>query len=163
MPSFDIVSEADLQLIDNAINVANRKIAQRYDFKGHHILLELNKKDKTLKVEVPDDMKLKAVKEIVVGALHDQGVSPKIVDWGKREDASLGAIRLHCKLVEGIDRDLAKKIQGMIKDSGLKVKAQIQGDQLRVEAKSIDDLQAIIAMLNAADLPVPLQYNNMKR
>ncbi|CAN5489790.1 YajQ family cyclic di-GMP-binding protein [soil metagenome] len=163
MPSFDIVNKADMQKIDDAINIANRKIAQRYDFKGLHVLLELNKKDKTLKVEVPDDMKLKAVQEIVIGALMDRGVSPKIVDWGKKEDATLGTLRLSCKLSEGIEKEVAKKITGVIKDSGLKVKTQIQGEQIRVEAKSIDDLQAVMAMLKAADIEVPLQFDNMKR
>lgn len=163
MPSFDVVNKPDLQKIDNAINVANKKISQRYDFKGAHILLELNKKDKTLKVEVPDEMKLKAVQEMVLGALHDQGVSMKIVDWDKREDASLGAIRINAKLKEGIERETAKRIQGMIKDSGLKVTCQIQGDQLRVEAKKIDDLQEIMAMLRGAELDVPVTFENMKR
>ncbi len=163
MATFDVVSELDLQKIDNAINVANRKIGQRYDFKGHHILVELNKKDKTLKVEVPDDMKLKAVQEIVLGALYDQGVSAKIIDWGKREAAALGAIRLNCKMLEGIEKEHAKTITAAIKESGLKVKTVIQGDQVRVDGKSIDDLQEVIALLKGLDLPVPLQFTNMKR
>lgn len=163
MPSFYIVSKLDLQKIDNAINVALRKVGQRYDFRGVPIVLELNKKEKTLKLEVPDEMKLKAVQEMVIGSLHDQGVSPKIVDWGKREAASLGAIRLHCKLIEGIEKEVAKTISQKIKDSGLKVKSSIQGEQIRVEGKNIDDLQAVMKMLSAADLPVPLQYDNMKR
>ena len=163
MPTFDIVSKLDLQKVDNAINVAIKKISQRYDFKGHHILVELNKKEKTLKVEVPDDMKLRAVQEIVVGTMMDQGVSPKIVDWGKREEASLGAIRLNCKLKEGLEKDIAKVINTTIKDSGVKVKTQIQGDQIRVEGKSIDELQEVIALLRGADLEVPLQFENMKR
>lgn len=162
MASFDIVNKLDMQQIDNAINSANRKISQRYDFKGAHILLELNKKDKTLKVEAPEE-KIQAVQEIVVGALMDQGVSPKVIDWGKREEASMGTVRMQCRLQEGIDKDIAKDIQKRIKDSGLKVKTQIQGDQLRVEGKQIDDLQAVIQLCKDADLPVPLQYLNMKR
>ncbi|HMZ50823.1 MAG TPA: YajQ family cyclic di-GMP-binding protein [Candidatus Sumerlaeota bacterium] len=164
MPSLDVVNKLDMQKIDNGINVANRKISQRYDFRGAHILVELNKKDKTLKVEVPDDMKLKAVQEIVNGSLHDQGVSPKIIDWGKKEDASLGAIRLNCKLVEGIEKDIAKIITTKIKESGLKLKTQIQGDQVRIEGKSIDDLQEAMALLRATpEITVPLQFDNMKR
>ncbi|MCC6545986.1 YajQ family cyclic di-GMP-binding protein [Candidatus Sumerlaeota bacterium] len=164
MPSLDVVNKLDMQKIDNGINVANRKISQRYDFRGAHILVELNKKDKTLKVEVPDDMKLKAVQEIVNGSLHDQGVSPKIIDWGKKEEASLGAIRLNCKLVEGIEKDIAKIIVQKVKDSGLKLKSSIQGDQVRLEGKSIDDLQEMMGLLRAdADITVPLQFDNMKR
>jgi uncharacterized protein YajQ (UPF0234 family) len=163
MPSFDVVNKLDLQLIDDAINDSNRTISQRYDFRGVEIILELNKKEKTLKVQVPDDMKLQAVREIVIGALTRKGLSPKVVDWGKREEASLGAIRLNCKLVEGIDKEQVKKINTLIKDSGLKVKTVNQGDQVRVEGKSIDDLQAVIALLKEADLPTPLQFVNMKR
>lgn len=161
MPTFDIVSKLDMQLIDNAINVANRKIGQRYDFKGVNILLELNKKDKTLKLEAPED-KVQAVQEIIVGAIMDQKVSPKVLDWGEEQEAHLGLMRLSIKLVEGIEKDIAKDIQNRIKESGLKVKSSIQGDQLRVEGKQIDDLQAVIALLKGADLKVPLQYVNMK-
>jgi len=163
MATFDIVSKIDLQLFDNAVNVAQQRVLQRFDFKGAHVVLELNKKDKTLKVEVPDEMKLKALKEILLRALIEQKLSPKTIDWGKEQDASLGAIRLQCKLVEGIEKDIAKDIVGRIKESGIKVKTTIQGDQLRVEGKQIDDLQAVIALLNAADLKVALQYMNMKR
>lgn len=163
MPTVDVVSKLDLQAVDNAINQVNRRLSQRYDFKGVDYLIELNKKDKTLRLEVPDEMKLKAVKETVVGCLHDQGVSPKVVDWGDREAAALGAIRLKCRLVEGIEKDLARKVAGIVKDTGLKVKASIQGDQVRLEGKKIDDLQAIMAKLREADLPVPLQFDNMKR
>jgi cyclic-di-GMP-binding protein len=163
MPTFDVANKLDMQLVENAINNVNRIISQRYDFKGVEVLVELNKKDKTLKIEVPDDMKLKHVQDIVAGALIDQQVSSKVVDWGKREDASLGAIRLKCKLREGIEKDIAKDIVKRIKDSGLKVKTQIQGDQVRVEGKQIDDLQQVIALLKEANLAVPLQFLNMKK
>ncbi len=163
MATFDIVSRIDMQLFDNAINVAKQRVGQRYDFKGAHILLELNKKDKTLKVEVPDDMKLRAVQQILIGCLMDQGLSPKTIDWGKEEEASLGAIRLTCKLVEGIEKDVARDIVAKIKESGIKVKAIMQADQVRVDGKQIDDLQEVIAMLKATELPVALQYINMKR
>jgi uncharacterized protein YajQ (UPF0234 family) len=163
MPSVDVVNKPDLQKIDNAINVANRKIAQRYDFRGAHVVLELNKKDKTLKVEVPDKMKLEALRDIVLESLIGQGVSPKVVNWGKEEDAALGAIRLQCKLVEGIEKDIARKITDLVKESGLKVKASIMGDHVRLEGKSIDDLQALMAAIRAKDLPIPVEFDNMKR
>ncbi|MEQ8818651.1 MAG: YajQ family cyclic di-GMP-binding protein [Sumerlaeia bacterium] len=163
MPTFDIVCKPDLQLVDNAINTANRKIAQRYDFKGVDVTLELNKKTKTLLVVVPDEMKLKAVREIVLGSLNDQGVSMKTFDWEHREDASLGAIRINAKMHEGLDKETAKDITKRIKDSGLKVKTSIQGDQVRVEGKQIDDLQQVIALLKDADYERPLSFENMKR
>ncbi len=162
MPTFDVVNKLEMQSIDNAINTANRTISTRYDFRGVEVLVELNKKDKTIKVEVPDDMKLKAVRDIVNSALMDQKVSTKVIKWGDKEAATLGTIRLKCQLVEGIDKDIAKDIVKRIKDSGLKVKASIQGDQVRVEGKKIDDLQSVIAMLREADLPAPLQFVNMK-
>ena len=162
MPSFDVVSELDLQGVDNAINVAVKKISQRYDFKGAHILVELNKKEKTLKVEAPED-KVAAVREIVNSALFDQKVSPKVVEWGDKHEAHMGTVRLNCKLVEGIEKDKAKDINKRIKDMGLKVKSSIQGDQVRVEGKSIDDLQTVIANLKTLDMDVPLQFVNMKK
>ncbi len=163
MPTFDVASKLDIQAFENAINNAKRKIGQRYDFKGVEVVIDLNKKEKTLKIEVPDDMKLRHVQDIVNGELIALHLSPKIVDWTKREDASLGAVRVRCVLREGIEKDLAKDIVKRIKDSGLKVKAQIQGDQVRVEGKQIDDLQTVIAMLKEADLDAPLQYLNMKK
>lgn len=163
MATVDVVSKLDLQAVDNAINSANRKLSQRYDFKGVEFEIELNKKDKTLRVVAPDEMKLKAIQETIVGTLQDQKVSPKVIDWGDREAASLGAIRLKCRLVEGLEKDVAKKVTALVKDSGLKVKASIQGEQVRLEGKKIDDLQAIMQSLREADLPVPIQFDNMKR
>lgn len=164
MASMDVVSKLDMQKVDNAINVALKKIGARYDFRGLKIVLELDKKEKKFKLEVPDEMRLEAVQEIIRGCLHDQGVDMRIVDWGKREDASLGAIRLACKLKEGLDKELAKKVVQVIKDSGLKVKTSIQGDQVRVEGKSIDDLQDVQKLLRGnAEIEVPLQFDNYKR
>ncbi len=163
MATFDIVNKLDMQALDNAINNATRKISQRYDLKGADIEVELNKKDKTLKVVAPDDMKFKAVQDVINESLISQKLSMKLIDWGQREDASLGAIRVNCKLVEGLDKEVAKEITKKIKDSGLKVKTQIQGEQVRVDGKKIDDLQAVIAMLKGQEFSVPLQFENMKR
>ncbi|MGF1572707.1 MAG: YajQ family cyclic di-GMP-binding protein [Sumerlaeia bacterium] len=163
MPTVDIVNKIDLQLVDNAINSVKRTIETRYDFRGVETEIELNKKDKTLKIVVPDNMKLKAVKEIITSCLIDQKVSPKIIKYGDEEDASLGAIRLQCKIQEGIEQEIAKKVVKLIKDSGLKVKPSIQGDQVRVEGKKIDDLQEVMQLIREADFEVPLQFDNMKR
>ncbi len=163
MPTFDVVNKLEIQTFENAVNNAKRKIDQRYDFKGVDVTIDLNKKEKTLKVEVPDDMKLRHVQDILNGELINQQLSPKVIDWSRREDASLGGIRVRCVLRDGIEKDLAKEIVKRIKDSKLKVKAQIQGDQVRVDGKQIDDLQAVISMLKEADLDAPLQFVNMKR
>lgn len=162
MASMDIVNELDLQRIDNAINVAGRKMGQRYDFRGLNVSVTLDKKEKKITIEAPDESKLKAVQEIVMGCFIDQKVPLKCIEWGKHDAAHMGAIRQHSKLVEGIDRDVAKKIQGIIKDSGLKVQVQIQGESLRVTGKKIDDLQAIMKTLQGMELPVPLQFTNYK-
>ena len=163
MASFDVVNKLDLQQFDNAVNNAKKRIDQRYDFKGVDVTIDLNKKDKTLKIEVPDEMKLRHVKEILNGCLHDMDISRKSIDWGEEQDASLGTIRVVSKLRDGLDKDTAKKIVKMVKDSGAKVKATNQGDSVRVEGKKIDDLQDVIAHLKAADLETPLQFDNMKR
>jgi len=164
MPSFDVVNKLDMQAVDNAINNTNKMIGTRYDFKGVDVTLELNKKDSTLKLEVPDDMKLRHVQEMLRSAFLDQGVSPKVIDWGKQEDATLGTLRLRAKLRDGIESATAKSIVKKIKDSKLKVKASIQGEQVRVEAKQIDDLQAVITLLKEDDsIETPLQFVNMKR
>ncbi|MDX2175369.1 MAG: YajQ family cyclic di-GMP-binding protein [Candidatus Sumerlaeia bacterium] len=163
MPTFDIVSKLDMQLVDNAVNTATARITQRFDFRGVKITLELDKKAKTLKVEAPDDMKMKHMQEVVRGCFIDQGVSPKAIEWGTPEYASLGGVRHNCKLQDGLEKEMVKKVNGIIKDSGLKVKATTQGEQVRVESKSIDDLQAVMRALEEANLPVPLQYVNMKR
>lgn len=163
MPSFDIVNELDMQKIDNAINVASRKLLGRYDFKGLKYTLELNKKEKTLLVEVPDDMKFKALQQIVIESMIDQKVSPKVVEWGKQEDAALGSLRIKCKLVEGIDKEASRKITAAIKESGLKVKSSIQGEQIRVEGKQIDDLQAVQKLVSALELPMAVQFQNYKK
>ena len=163
MPTFDFVNKLDLQLIDDAINDTVRRIGQRYDLKDSKIELELNKKDKTIHLQAPDKMKFDAVRDLMMEIFSKKGLSPKTVDWGKKEDASLGAVRAQLKLVEGIDKESAKTINTLIKDSGIKVKSVTQGDQLRVEGKSIDDLQAVIKLVREADIAVPVQAVNMKR
>lgn len=163
MPTFDFVNKLDLQVIDDAVNDTKRRISQRYDLKDAKIELELNKKDKVIKLEVPDNMKLDAVRDLMMEVFSKKGISPKTIDWGKKEDASLGAIRMNLKLVEGIDKESAKAINTLIKDSGIKVKSSTQGDQLRVEGKSIDDLQAVIKLVREADISVPVQAVNMKK
>jgi len=163
MASFDVVNKLDMQHVDNAVNNTKKKISQRYDFKGVEVNIELNKNDKTLKIEVPDDMKLRHVKEILNSCLFDQDLSTKVIAWGDNQDASLGTIRVVSPLRDGLDKDMAKKVVKLIKDSGLKVKSSIQGDQVRVDGKKIDDLQDVIQLLKNADLDSPLQFVNMKR
>ncbi|MBX2906886.1 MAG: YajQ family cyclic di-GMP-binding protein [Taibaiella sp.] len=162
MPSFDIASKVDLQTLDNAVNIAKKEIDNRYDFKGTHVLLELNKKDMTIAVEVDTDMKLKQLEDVLLTKAMRQGLEANCFDMTKEPSASGKYIRKTIAIKNGIDRDNAKKIVKLIKDSGEKVQAAIMDDIIRVTGKKIDDLQAVIAVCRGANLDLPLQYINMK-
>lgn len=162
MPSFDIVSKVDLQTLDNAINVAQKEIGNRYDFKGSHISIELNKKDMVVSVEVESDMQLKQVEDIIITKAMRQGLEANGFDMTKEPSASGKYLRKAIPVKNGIDRDMAKKIVKLIKDSGLKVQPAIQDDTVRVTGKKIDDLQSVIQLCKSSDLNIPLQFVNMK-
>lgn len=162
MPSFDIVSKVDLQTLDNAINVAQKEISTRYDFKGSHIEVELNKKDMVINLEVENEMQLNQVEDIIVTKAMRQGLEANSFDRSKTHSASGKYIRKTLPVKNGIDREMAKKIVKLIKDSGSKVQPAIQDDTIRVTGKKIDDLQAVIQLCRSANLDIPLQYVNMK-
>ncbi len=162
MASFDIVSKVDLQTLDNAINVAKKEVDNRFDFKGSHIQIELNKKDMTIAVEVDSDMKLKQLEDIILTKAMRQGLEANCFDMTKEAHASGKYIRKTIVVKNGLEKDMAKKIVKLIKDSGLKVQAAIMDESIRVTGKKIDDLQAVIALCRGADLDAPLQYQNMK-
>jgi hypothetical protein len=160
MPSFDIVSKVDLQEIDNAVNQTHKEIAQRYDFKGTHN--EINLEKDAIVVLGADDYKLDAVIDVLKGKLVRRGVSPKCLDYGKKEPASGGAVRQRISIVQGISKEKGKEIVKLIKDGKLKVQAQIMEDQVRVSGKKIDDLQEVIQLLKGKDLGIELQFVNMR-
>lgn len=160
MPSFDIVSKVDMQEIDNAVNQALKEIGQRYDFKGTHN--EINLEAEAIVLLGADDYKLQAVIDVLKGKLVRRGVSPKCLDYGKKEPASGGAMRQRVAIVQGISKDKGKEIVKRIKDSKLKVQAQIMDDQVRVSGKKIDDLQEVIQLLKGQDLGIELQFVNMR-
>lgn len=162
MPSFDIVSKVDLQTLDNAINVAQKEISTRYDFKGSHIEMELNKKDMVINLEVENEMQLNQVEDIIITKAMRQGLEANSFDRSKTHSASGKYIRKTLPVKNGIDREMAKKIVKLIKDSGSKVQPAIQDDTIRVTGKKIDDLQAVIQLCRSANLDIPLQYVNMK-
>jgi cyclic-di-GMP-binding protein len=164
MPTVDVVSEVDLQEVDNAVNTVIKEIQNRYDFRGSKTELELNKKDKNIRLVTEDDMKLKAVQDMLVSRFIARKLSPKVLDFGKEEEASLGNKRVTIKLREGLDGDNARRVTKAVKDSKLKVQASIQGTQVRLTANKIDDLQAVMQTLRAdEEITVPLQFTNMKR
>lgn len=162
MPSFDIVSKVDLQTLDNAVNVAKKEIDNRYDFKGSHVQLELNKKDMRIDLEVTSDMQLQQAEDILITKAMRQGIEANAFDLTKEAEPSGKFIRKVIPVKNGLDKDAAKKIVKLIKDSGLKVQPAIMDDTVRVTAKKIDDLQAVIQLCKTSALDMPLQYQNMK-
>jgi cyclic-di-GMP-binding protein len=160
--SFDIVSEVNMQEVDNAINQARKEIAQRYDFKGSKSSIELDQKEKHLTVISDDDFKLKSVIDILQNKLIKRGVAVKALDYGTVEPAANSTVRQIIKLRVGIDKENAKLIVKMIKDTKLKVQAQIMEDQVRVSGKNKDDLQAVMKLLRDADLKFAMQFTNYR-
>ncbi len=164
MPSVDVVSEVDMQEVDNAVNTVLKEVQNRYDFRGSKTEIELNKKEKTIKIVTEDDMKLRAIKEMLVSRFIARKLSPKVLDFTNEEDASLGMKRVNVKLKEGLSGDDARRVTKTVKDSKIKVQASIQGEQVRLSGTKIDDLQSVMQMLrDDEEITVPLQFTNMKR
>jgi len=162
MPSFDIVSKVDIQALDNAVNVTQRELANRFDFRGAHLLIELDKKTFQLKLETDDDMKMRQLLDVLVNRANKQGIAPEAFDMSK-EGAQSGKIwRKEVKVRNGLAQEESKKVVKLIKEGGLKVQASIHEDLVRVTGKKIDDLQEVIAQCRNANLGVPLQYINMR-
>lgn len=160
MPSFDVVSEADLSEVDNAVQNVTREISVRYDFKGSQSKLE--HADGVLTVFADDDLKLKQMHEIIRGQLHKRGIEPGQLDYQKVEPAAGMSVRQKILIKQGIEQSLAKQIVKDIKSSKMKVQVSIQGDELRVSGKKRDDLQAAIAHIKAIGLEQPLHYKNFR-
>ena len=161
--SFDIVSEINLQEMDNAVGQSQKEIITRFDFKGTAASIsELDRKEKTLTLTADAEPQLDSVKRVLVEKMIKRGVDPKALDYQKLEQATHNTVRQKAKLKSGIDKDTAKKIQKAIKDLKLKVNASIQGDALRVSGSKKDDLQAVIAHLKANPPGIPLQFNNFR-
>lgn len=160
--SFDVVSEVNLQEVDNAVNQALKEIGQRYDFKGSKSSIELNQKEKQLTVHSDDEFKIKSVIDILQNKLIKRSVPVKALDYGVVEQASGGTARQVIRLRVGIDKEDAKLLVRMIKDTRLKVQAQIMEDQVRVTGKAKDDLQAVMKMIREADLKFAVQFTNYR-
>lgn len=162
MPSFDIVNEIDLQKLDNAINVAIKEITSRYDFHGSKTELNLDKKTMVITFVTENDMRIKAIQDILISRMMKQGLDSAALDFGKEHYASGNMIRKEVTVKKGIDKETAKKLVKVIKDSGLKVQASIMDDQLRVTGKKLDDLQSVIAQVKGFDAGIPLQFTNFR-
>lgn len=160
--SFDIVSEVDLQEVDNAVNQSRKEIIQRYDFKGLATELDLNQKEKTLTVSTSDEFHLKSAIDILQGKLVKRGIPLKALRYGTPESAASGTVRQRITLLIGIEKEDAKKVVSLIKNSKLRVQAQIMDDQVRVTGKDKDELQTVIAHVREADLPFAIQFTNYR-
>lgn len=162
MPSFDLVSKVDLQTLDNAVNTVEKEIKNRYDFKGSHVVIDLNKKDFILSLEAESDMKINQVIDVLISKSMKQGLAAEIYDLSKEPYQSGKVVKKEVPVRNGIKQEDAKKIVKIIKDSGFKVQAAIMDDIIRITSKKIDDLQQVIQASKSWDLGLALQYINMK-
>jgi cyclic-di-GMP-binding protein len=162
MPSFDIVSKVDAQSLDNAVNVVTKEITNRFDFKGSHVVINLDKKEFTIKLETDDDMKMRQLIDVLISRAHKQGIAPEAFDASKEGGQSGKVWKKEVKVRNGLVQEDAKKIVKLIKDSGMKVQVSINDDLVRVTGKKIDDLQAVIQLCKNGNLGIPLQYVNMR-
>lgn len=161
MPTFDIVSQVDLQEVRNAVDQANREAATRFDFKGTDSTIDLGDGELVLHSSTED--RLHALHQVLEEKLVKRQVSLKAFEAGKVEEASRGAARQRIAIRAGISAEHAKRLNKFVKDLGLKgVSSQAQGDQLRVTGKKRDDLQAVIAACKAEDFGIPLQFENFR-
>lgn len=160
--SFDIVSEVDLQEVDNAVNQAMKEIRTRFDFKGTQCQLEFLRSEKKIKLTADDEMKLRNVHDILKTRIAARGISQKALDFKEPEKAFEGTLRQEIHLIQGLPHEKAKEILKIIKESGCKVQSALQDDQIRVTSKSKDDLQSVIQHLRAQNLSVPIQFTNYR-
>lgn len=161
--SFDITTGCDLQEVDNAVNQARKEIGQRYDFKGAAVAIEFRRDEPSLTLTAPDEFKLRAAWDVLLGRMTRRGVPTKNLHAGSIESAGGGAARIRVELQQGISTDTARAIVKSIKELRLKkVQAAIQGDQVRVSSSSRDSLQEVIAALKEQDFGIELRFGNYR-
>lgn len=162
MPSFDFVSKVDGQALDNAVNVVQKELSNRFDFKGTHLVINLDKKTYKLHVETEDEMKMKQLLDVLISRAHKQGIAPEAFDLSK-EGGIIGKVwKKEIEMRNGLKQEDAKKIVKLIKDSGLKVQVSINDDLVRVTGKKINDLQSVIQASKGWNIEIPLQVENMR-
>ena len=163
MPTFDVVSQIDLQEVRNAVDQASREVSNRYDFKDTNSSVELSEKEMVIRMESASQDRITALRQVLEEKLIKRKISLKAVDFGDVEDAAGGRARQVADLKAGVSSDMAKKINTHIKNMKLKgIQSQTQGDQVRVSGKKRDDLQGVIASLKEADFDLPLQFENFR-
>lgn len=162
MPTFDVVSRVDMQEMDNAVNMIKKEVATRYDFRGSKTEIDLDRKEAVIKILTEDDMRLRALRELLISKSVKRSIDTKVFDFGDPERAGGDMLRQEVRVSVGVDTDTARKVVKLIKEAKLKVQAAIQGDEVRISGKKRDDLQEVIALLREADLGIPLQFVNMR-
>lgn len=160
MPSFDVVSEADMVEVRNAVDQANKEISTRFDFKGTDARLE--QKERELTAYADSDFQLDQVREVLTGKMTKRNVDVRFLDLGKIEKIGGDKVKQVIKVKNGIETEAAKKIVRIIKDSKMKLQASIQGDAVRVTGAKRDDLQAAMALLRKEVSDLPLAFNNFR-
>lgn len=163
MPSLDIVSRVDYQELENALNNTKKALSQRFDFRNVVYTLDLDKKEKKLKLSAEDNMKMEAIRDTLKQNAVRRGLDLKVFKFGEQQPGAGGNLKQEITLQDGLAQEISKDVVKRIKASALKVQASIQGEEVRVSGKKIDDLQAVMALLKGSDLGVPLQFVNMKR
>ena len=159
MPSFDVVSEVDQHELANAVDQAHREISNRFDFKGSSAKIELA--DGRIQLYADSDFQIQQIHPVLYQKLTSRQIDIACLEAGKVETSGKG-VKQSVQVRQGIDKETAKKAVAKIKESKLKVQAQIQGEQLRVTGKKRDDLQSAMAMLKAAELGLPMQFQNFR-
>jgi uncharacterized protein YajQ (UPF0234 family) len=163
MPSFDLVSKTDMMEMKNALQMAQKEVGSRYDFKGADVTFEL-KEDKAIELRAPDDYKIKAALEIFRNQMVKRNIGQRCIDPQKAEPSGARGLKQVINIKNGIDKDKARIINKLIKDSGLKVQSSILDDKIRLTGKKIDDLQEAYRMLRMnKEVDIELQMENMKR
>ena len=160
--SFDIVSEVNFMEVENAVNQAQKELAQRFDFKGSKSSIDYNKTDKKITLIGDDDFKLRSVLDILEGRLVRRNISIKSLNKKTPESAFEGTLRQEIELTSGLPKEKAKEVVKIIKDFSKKIQAQIEGEKVRVISPKKDDLQAVIAHLKSIDFSLPLQFTNYR-
>jgi cyclic-di-GMP-binding protein len=162
MPSFDVVSRVDMQEMDNAVNQVKKEIGTRFDFRGSKTHIDLDRKEAKIQVLTEDDMKLRAIKDMLIAKVVRRSIEAEALTFGPSEKAAGDMLRQTVTITNGIDVETARKVVKLVKETKLRVQAAIQGDEVRISGKQRDDLQEAIHALKEADFGMPLQFVNYR-
>jgi len=160
--SFDIVSEIDLQEVDNAVNQAKKELSQRFDFRGSKSSIDYNREEKKITLVADDDFKLRSLQDILNGRMVKRNISIKALTYKEPEKAFEGTFRQVIELVSGLEREKQKELVKIIRDLSPKIQTQIEGEKIKVSSPKKDDLQTVIDHLRNIEFPVAIQFTNYR-